>query len=49
MKYAAVDEGIERGASLDLGSSTVRRFAVYGRAEKGNGLAMIKVGYRKRF
>ena len=48
--YAAIYEGIAPGASLDMASSTtMRQYAVIGRAEQCNGLLDVIAGYRIRF
>lgn len=48
-RYAVVDEGIQPGASLNLGGSTVHRFAIFGRCDRSGGAAMVKVGLKRRF
>lgn len=41
--------GIAPGSSLDLGGSTIHVYDVYGRSQQNNGLAIIKMAYRKAF
>ena len=41
--------GVVPGSSLDLGASTIHAYDVYGRSQQNNGLAIIKMAYRKAF
>lgn len=41
--------GIAPGSSLGLGSSRIHVYDVYGRSQQNNGLAIIKMSYRKAF
>lgn len=41
--------GVVPGGSLDLGASTIHAYDVYGRSRQNNGLAIIKMAYRKAF
>jgi type IV pilus assembly protein PilX len=47
--FLASSEGIASGSSLDLRRSTVHEYAVYGWGIQGNGLVVVKLGYRKAF
>jgi hypothetical protein len=48
--YIAVSEGIASGSSLDVGSSRVHQYAIYGRSTQPNrGTTMVQVGYLKAF
>ena len=48
--YIAVSEGIASGSSLDIGSSKVHQYAIYGRSAQPNrGTTVVQVGYLKAF
>ena len=48
--YIAVSEGIASGSSLDIGSSKVHQYAVFGRSAQPNrGTTVVQVGYLKAF
>ena len=48
--YIAVSEGIASGSSLDIGSSKVHQYAIYGRSSQPNrGTTVVQVGYLKAF
>ena len=50
VKYIAVSEGIASGSSLDIGSSKVHQYAIYGRSAQPNrGTTVVQVGYLKAF
>ncbi len=41
--------GVVPGGSLDLGGSTIYAYDVYGRDQSNNGMAVIKMAYRKAY
>lgn len=48
--YIVVSEGIASGSSLDVGSSKVHQYAVYGRSAQPNrGTTIVQIGYLKAF
>jgi len=47
--FLAVSRGIAAGSSLDMKKSSIHDYAVYGWGDDGNGLVIVKVGYRKAF
>ena len=48
--FVVVSEGISSGSSLDMGSTKVHSFAIYGRCAPANrGSTNIQIGYRKAF
>ena len=47
--FGVVDAGVDAGTSLDMGSSQLHRFMVYGRCEEKNQSAFIEMGYKRRF
>jgi hypothetical protein len=48
--FVVISEGISKGSSLDMGSSKVHSYAVYGRCEPADrGATNIQIGYRKAF
>ena len=46
--YAAVSEGIAKGASLGMSRPTVHSIGVFGHCQKG-GISVIKVGYKTAY
>jgi len=48
-RVLATSEGLAPGASLDMTKGSVYAYKVYGRSNRGNGLAFVEVGYRKAF
>jgi len=49
LRMAGASRGIAPGGSLDLGSSRIHLYDVYGRSRQHNALAIIKVGCRVPF
>ncbi len=47
--YSAVAKGVRGGSSLDMGSTRLYEFAVFGRSAANNGAELIEIGYLKRF
>jgi type IV pilus assembly protein PilX len=48
--YIAVSEGIAAGSSLDIGSSKVHQYTIYGRSAQPNrGTTVVQVGFLKAF
>jgi type IV pilus assembly protein PilX len=48
-RVLATFEGLAPGSSLDMTKASVYAYKVYGRSNRGNGLAFVEVGYRKAF
>ncbi|RJR22610.1 MAG: hypothetical protein C4582_06345 [Desulfobacteraceae bacterium] len=48
-RLAAAFQGYAPGSSLDLGRSRVHLYSIYGRCQRNNGAAIVRVGYRKAF
>ena len=48
-RMAGASRGIAPGGSLDLGSSRMHLYDIYGRSQQNNALAIIKVGCRVPF
>jgi len=46
-RFMAFYRGIAEGASLDMTTSTVYDYRVFGRSNRNDGLVIIGVGYRK--
>jgi len=52
LQFGAIANGKVKGksaSSLNMSSSSVYGFSLYGQATKGNGRKVIEIGYRKRF
>ncbi len=47
--YSALANGPRDGSPLDIGSSRLYEFAVFGKSEEYNGSAVVEIGYLKRF
>jgi hypothetical protein len=47
--FAVVSKGIRPGSSLDLSTSRVYEFRVFGKSEWQGGLSIIEIGYLRRF
>ncbi|MDD9304588.1 MAG: hypothetical protein HUK40_20485 [Desulfobacter sp.] len=47
--FSTIAEGLRDCSSLDIGSSRLYEFAVYGKSASNNGSAVIEIGYLKRF
>jgi Tfp pilus assembly protein PilX len=49
-RYAVVSGGIVEGESLDIGSTKIHRYAIYGRcAPRNRGVTTVEIGYLKAF
>ena len=48
-RHLAVYTGISKGSSLDITESNIHTYSIYGRSELNNSVALIDVGYKKRF
>lgn len=48
-RYSAVFTGFGPGSSLDVSVSRIHMYSVYGRAQRNNGTAVVRVNYRKAF
>jgi hypothetical protein len=48
-RYSAVLTGFGPGSSLDVSVSRIHMYSVYGRAQRNNGTAVVRVNYRKAF
>ena len=48
-QHAAVDTGIADDGSLEMTTTSVHTFLVYGLSEAANGRVFIQIGYRERF
>lgn len=44
-----VHRGIAPGSSLDLGTSRIHAFEIYGRSQQNNSLAIVKTGFRNSY
>jgi hypothetical protein len=49
VEYIPIYEGIAPGASLDMTKPTVHEYGIYARCKRIQGLAIVKVGYRKAY
>jgi len=47
--FASVGHGVLKGSSLDIGTSRLYSYSMYGLAVSGNGKVLIEMGYKKRF
>ncbi len=47
--FLAIDQGIAQGGSLDISTSQLHSFDIYGRSCLNNGKATISIGFLKRF
>ena len=48
-RFSAVSQGVVSGDSLDMEVSNVHNYVIYGRSTQKDGLAFVKLGYRKPF
>ena len=46
---SAVAKGVRTGSSLDIGSTRLYEFSIFGLSQVNNGRAVIEIGYLKRF
>ena len=47
--YALIAKGPRKRSSLDVGSSRLYEFSVYGRSESHGGSSIVEIGYLRRF
>ncbi|MCP3940828.1 MAG: hypothetical protein GY710_05020 [Desulfobacteraceae bacterium] len=47
--YATVAKGPREGSSLDISSTRLYEFAVFGRSDEFNGNVLVEIGYLKKF
>jgi len=48
-RFLAIEEGKVEGGSLDMSTSQVYSYSLYGRSNMNNGLSIIHLGYRKAY
>ncbi|UCG13137.1 MAG: hypothetical protein JSU72_01185 [Deltaproteobacteria bacterium] len=48
-RYLVLDLGIDNQASLDMSGTMVHKYYIYGRSNANKGLALVEMGYRRRF
>jgi hypothetical protein len=48
-KYLVVYRGVASGSSLDMSTSTLHEYALYGRSDSRRGTAIVQLGYKRRF